>query len=90
MTSPSKPPYPRHLNPQLTAELQRDVAFFSKWGYLIVEEALTPDQVDALRAALGRTMERHEGQTVGQLLEEDEGFGFLLDNPPVLARMQAL
>jgi hypothetical protein len=90
MTSPSKPPYPRHLNLQLTAELQRDVAFFSKWGYLIVEEAITPDQVDALRAALGRTMERHEGPTVGQLLEEDEGFGFLLDNPPVLARMQAL
>ena len=90
MAGPSKPPYPQHLNPELTAELRTDVAFFKKWGYLVVEEAITPDQVNVLRAALGRTMERHEGQTVGQLLEEDEGFGFLLDNPPVLARMQAL
>ncbi len=90
MTEPVKPPYPQHLNPTLSAELERDVAFFRKWGYLLVDNAITPAQVDVLRAALDRTKLRHEGQFINQLLEEDEDFSFLLDNPPVLRRMQAI
>lgn len=61
MTEPTKPPYPQHLNPRLSAELERDVAFFRKWGYLIVDNAITAAQVDVLRAALDRTNLRHEG-----------------------------
>lgn len=90
MTEPTKPPYPQHLNPKLSDELQRDVAFFRKWGYLVVENAITQAQVKLLRGALGRTIKRHEGQFVNQLLEEDGDFAFLLDNPPVLTRMHAL
>ena len=91
MAGPSKPPYPQHLNPELTAELRTDVAFFKKWGYLVVEEAITTEQVETLRAGLDRSLERHEGaQFIPQLLEEDEAFAFLLDHPLVLSRMQAI
>jgi len=90
MTEPTKPPYPQYLNPRLSVEFERDVAYFRKWGYLIVDNAITAEQVDTLRAALDRTSPRHEGQFISQLLEEDEDFAFLLDNPPVLTRMQAI
>ena len=42
------------MNPDLTPEMEREVAFFKKWGYLVVEEAITPDQIEDLRAALDR------------------------------------
>jgi hypothetical protein len=90
MTEPTKPAYPQHLNPRLSADVERDVSFFRKWGYLIVENAITTGQIEALRTALDRTSQRHEAQFIGELLEEDEGFAFLLDNPPVLTRMQAI
>ena len=50
--------FPQHMNPDPTPELDREVAFFLKWGYLVVEE--------------------------------DERFSFLLDNPPVITRMKAI
>jgi ectoine hydroxylase-related dioxygenase (phytanoyl-CoA dioxygenase family) len=87
----TRPPFPPHLNPELSVELQRDVAFFEKWGYLIVEEAITSEQVESLRAGLDRARQHHEGrQIIPQLLEKDEAFTFLLDNPPVFKRMQAI
>ena len=81
---------PTQLNPDLTPELAQEVSFFLKWGYLVVADALTAEQVEALRAALDETVLRTEGQFTHQLLEEDDRFAFLLDNPPVLTRMQAL
>jgi hypothetical protein len=48
------------MNPDLTPEMEREVAFFKKWGYLVVEAAITPDQIEDLRAALDRTFALHE------------------------------
>jgi len=48
----TQPPYPQHLNPKLTPEIIEDVAFFRKWGYLVVEDAITEAQVETLRTAL--------------------------------------
>lgn len=81
---------PPQMNPLLTPELERDVQFFLKWGYLIVEKAITPEQVDMLRAALDEVFARQGEMFTHQLLEEDERFTFLLDNPPVLMRMKAI
>ena len=78
------------MNPDLTPEMEREVAFFKKWGYLVVEAAITPDQIEDLRAALDRTFALHEASITHQLLEEDDRFAFLLDNPPVLTRMKAI
>jgi ectoine hydroxylase-related dioxygenase (phytanoyl-CoA dioxygenase family) len=81
---------PSRLNPELSPELEREVAFFKKWGYLVVEDALRPEQVAILRTALDGTFDRLGSQFTHQLLEEDDRFSFLLDNPPVLERIRAL
>ena len=85
-----KPPYPQHLNLDLTPELARDVAFFRKWGYLVVDDAIDQQQVRSLRAAVNKTFKRRGEQFIHQLLEEDKRFEFLLDNAPVFTRMQAI
>lgn len=81
---------PQYLNPTLTPELEREVNFFMKWGYLLIEEAITQSQVALLRTALDETFERSRTQFTHQLLEEDDRFAFLLDHPPVLTRMKAI
>ncbi|MCY4355848.1 MAG: hypothetical protein OXC09_13950, partial [Truepera sp.] len=81
---------PQRLNPDLTPELEQEVRFFQKWGYLIVDDAITDEQVEALRAALSDTFARTGTMFTHQLLEQDDRFAFLLDNPPVLRRMKAI
>lgn len=81
---------PQQLNPDLSPQLEREVAFFKKWGYLVVEDAIAPDQVEALRTALDAAFGRRNEMFIHQLLEEDDAFTFLLDNPPVLQRMKAI
>ena len=78
------------MNPDLTPELEREAAFFRKWGYLVVEDALTSGQIEQLRDALDETFSRRGEAFTHQLLEEDQRFAFLLDNPPVLDRMRAI
>ena len=43
---------PERLNPELTPELEQEVRFFQKWGYLVVDDAITPEQVEILREAM--------------------------------------
>jgi hypothetical protein len=81
---------PHRLNPDLSPELEQEVRFFCKWGYLVVNDALTGEQVDLLRLALDETFARRSTQFTHQLLEEDDRFSFLLDNLPVFVRMKAL
>ena len=94
---------PTQLNPDLSPALAQEVSFFRKWGYLVVDDALTAAQVETLRAALdeaaarlpardpsGRPVPPAEGQFYHQLLEADERLVFLLDHAPVLTRIRAL
>lgn len=81
---------PVRMNPDLSPELAQEVAFFLKWGYLVVEDALTAAQLEDLRTALDETFERLNTQFTGELLEQDDRFGFLIDNPPVLTRIKAI
>ena len=81
---------PAQLNPDLTPALLREVDFFLKWGYLVVEDALAAGQIRILRDALDAAVLRTGEQFTHQLLEQDDRFAFLLDNPPVLVRIRAL
>ena len=81
---------PQHLNPELDAQLEREVAFFNQWGYMVVENAIDDSLIEDLRQALDICFERKDGQFIHQLLEEDERFLFLLDHRPVLRRMKAI
>lgn len=82
--------YPPHLNIELTPELEHDVAFFKKWGYLVVEDAINAAQVETLRQTLDAVFAEKKEQFIHQLLEQSDAFAFLLDNPPVFRRMQAI
>ena len=84
------PVVPTRLNPDLSIELQLEVNFFLKWGYLVVENALTDEQVRILRVTLDETFERLNSEFTHQLLEQDDRFSFLIDNPPVMERMKAI
>jgi len=81
---------PARLNPDLTPEQEREVEFFKRWGYLVVEQAITPPQVEVLRAALDETFARLQAEFIHQLLEQDDRFAFLIDHQPILARIRAL
>ena len=82
---------PPTLNVELDHALQQEVNFFLNWGYLVVDNAATPEQIESLRNALDESYERkNKSQFIGELLEEDDRFAFLLDNPPVLKRMEAI
>ena len=83
---------PRALNPDISPALQQEVDFFLKWGYLIIDNALDDAQVATLREALDHTLQGKDDddQFTHQLLEEDDRFAMLLDNPPVLTRIKAL
>ena len=68
---------PAHLNGASSPQLREEVAFFQQWGYLVVDDALTSEQVDALRTALDATFAQSNEQFIHQLLECDEAFAFL-------------
>ena len=81
---------PRQMNPELSPGMEAEVRFFRKWGYLVVEDAIDDDQVGKLRRGLDAAYERGGEPFIHQLLEEDDGFAFLLDHPPILERMKAI
>ncbi|MCC7263391.1 MAG: phytanoyl-CoA dioxygenase family protein [Candidatus Latescibacteria bacterium] len=81
---------PSRLNPDLNPEQQREVEFFRHWGYLVVEQAITPAQVALLRQALDEVVARQQSEFTHQLLEQDDRFAFLIDHQPVLSRIRAI
>ena len=81
---------PTKLNVEHEADLANDADFFLKWGYLIVSEALSGEQVVTLRSALSDTIARRKSEFVHSLLEEDDRFSFLLDYPPVFRRIKKI
>ena len=81
---------PTRLNPDLSPEQEREVEFFKRWGYLMVEQAIAPEQVALLRSALDEVFARLQSEFVHQLLEQDERFAFLIDHQPILGRIRAL
>lgn len=84
------PIVPTELNPELDPALEREVRFFQKWGYLILEDALDPALLDPLRTALDAAHKRIGKEHIHQLLEEDDAFAPLLDNAPVMRRVRAV
>lgn len=84
---------PTQLNVKRDAAMQRDVDFFCKHGYLVIDNALTPEQVETLRGAFSSVFDL---ANVGvealrqQLLDVDRRFHFLLDNEPVIRRIEAI
>ena len=44
---------PQRLNPELSPELAQEVDFFLKWGYLVVEDAITQEQVEVSARGIG-------------------------------------
>ena len=66
--SEPRPIVPTELNSQLSAELQSEVDFFLKWGYLVIEDALTEEQLNILRTTLDETYEKVDKET--QSLDE--------------------
>ena len=80
---------PERLGPELTPELEQ-VRLFQKWGYLVVDDAITPEQVEILRDAMDDADARDTfgwngepnpgpyGSLFRELLEENDRFAFLL------------
>jgi len=84
------PAYPSQLNVDITQEVEDDVAFFKRWGYLVVEDAIQESEVEDFRRGLDNVFSVKKEQFIHELLEQDECFTPLLENPKVLHRMQAI
>lgn len=80
------------MNPAVDPDLRWGVDFFMKWGYLVVENAISMETVYMLREALDDSIGHKHGadQFTHQLLEQDDAFAVLLDNPPVMRCMTAI
>ncbi len=57
--------FPSHLNPERSPELEQEVRFFLKWGYLVVDNALTGEQIEVLRGPSTKHLPgaRHSSRT---------------------------
>ena len=83
---------PKTMNPEVSDQLLDEVKFFQKWGYLIVENALTKKQINILRDTFDQTFNKNSNTKHIEegLLDYDERFLFLLDNEPVIKRLKAI
>ena len=96
---------PQHGMPLVDEAMRQEVEFFRQWGFLVVDDALTPAQLAQLSRALDDAYDRTKGDKrtgggapdpnakdhfIHNVLEEDPAFAFLLDNPPVVTRMRAI
>ena len=53
---------PKKLNPDLDKKLEKEVNFFLKWGYLIIDKALTDNQIVLLRKTFNKTFKKLKGK----------------------------
>ena len=83
---------PKKLNPDLDKKLEKEVNFFLKWGYLIIDKALKDNQIILLRKTFNKTFKKLKGKhhIDYNLFEYDKNFLFLLDNKPVIKRISAI
>jgi hypothetical protein len=81
---------PQQLVDDISPALQEEVNFFLRWGYLIVDDALTQEQLGSVTSAFDERLGNKDREFTHQLLEEDERFDCLLENPPILLRMKAI
>ena len=63
MANPSVVP-PTLTHVELDHQLQQEVNFFLNWGYLIVDNAATPEQIESLREALDESYERNNKKPI--------------------------
>ena len=65
---------PDTLNPELDKELENEVNFFLKWGYLIIDKALTDNQILLLRKTFNKTFKKLKDSVIlnddGSLLKD--------------------
>ena len=52
---------PAIMDPVADPDLQREVEFFMKWGYLVVEDAISTETVATLREALDDSIGHRHG-----------------------------
>ncbi|MAE20711.1 hypothetical protein CMK12_17585, partial [Candidatus Poribacteria bacterium] len=52
----------------LSAELRTEVEFFQKWGYLVIEDAITNAQIERLLLTLDQSHQRIGTQFIGLFL----------------------
>ncbi|HEX8835040.1 MAG TPA: phytanoyl-CoA dioxygenase family protein, partial [Abditibacteriaceae bacterium] len=81
---------PRRMVDEITPSLQEEVNFFLKWGYLIVDNAITEEQLGDVTSAFDDCLGNQDREFTHSLLEEDERFDCLLENQPVIQRMKAI
>ena len=86
----TSPAYPSQLNVDVSPEVESDVAFFKRWGYLVVEDAIQESEIEDLRRGLDNLFSIKKEQFIHELLEEGECFTRLLENSKILKRMQAI
>ena len=83
---------PKSMNPNISEKINEELNFFLKWGYLVIDNALNQDEVNTIREAFNDTFEKLDNVKhieVG-LLEHDTRFLKLLDNKPVIKRIEAI
>jgi ectoine hydroxylase-related dioxygenase (phytanoyl-CoA dioxygenase family) len=82
---------PASLNPELDDETRRQVERFMRDGYLLLEDAITSEQVAALRDLFATHVTPDRTQLIPRgLLDVDARFVELVDNPPVMRVMRAI
>jgi hypothetical protein len=82
---------PENLNPDLDLALKDEVNSFMKNGYLVLEDAVTDDELKHIEILFDKHVISNEKGLIGKgLLEVDEAFGMLINNPPVMKRIRAI
>ena len=82
---------PDTLNPELDKELENEVNFFLKWGYLIIDKTFNKTFKKLKDSVIlnddGSLLKDHIHYN---LFEYDKNFLFLLDNKPIIKRISAI